>query len=445
MGSRVIESRKLERKQQQAANITDRDSKCRPSTAAMTSLRSSSSHRDDRSKINSSRFYGEYHGHRVEDLDTLYRVLRREPQSSLIWTAGDSSLDNKYWFNDEREAVPGSGYDEVLHPPRCNADVTYWLNYLLKERREEVAASVRKKMPSAAINTAVEATTLNSRTWKLQPQDAFLRDKLQPDDVLIVSVGGNDVAMAPAPCTICSVLFLMNCVPEVCLDRACSCGTVPSDDYCCGCGSSLGSCACSFPSCFGYMVHLFGTRVQKYVEKLTVKTRPEKILVLMIYFPDETPTPSWAGPALSCLGYNRTPQKLQTMIRRVYVEATSKILIDGSQVIPVPLFQVLGTFPSLTFFLSQLWYVCMTLWLTHLFFNFVVSVLDGTNPSDYVARVEPSSQGGKKMAEFLIDLIFDQKQTTQTSYGSTAQHSSFSHSGNRFGEPIESSYMAGRD
>ena len=347
----------------------------------------------------------------MEDLDALYRVLRRQPQSSLIWTAGDSSLDNKYWFNDERQAVPGSGYDEVLHPPVCNADVTYWLNYILKERRQKTVAPATTKMPVAAINTAVEATTLNSRTWRLNPQDEFLRDKMEPDDILIVSVGGNDVAMAPAPCTICSVLFLTNCIPEICLDRACSCGTVPFDDYCCGCGSSLGSCVCAFPSCFGYMVHLFGTRVQKYVEKLTVKTRPQKIFVLMIYFPDENPTPSWAGPALSCLGYNRTPQKLQTLIRRAYVEATSNIRIDGSQVVPVPLFQV----------------------------------LDGTNPSDYVARVEPSSQGGRKMAEFLIDLVLDQNQTYQTSYGSTTHTSSLSHCGNRFGEPVGPPYMDGRD
>lgn len=45
--------------------------------------------------------------------------------------------------------------------------------------------------------------------------------------------------------------------------------------------------------------------------------------------------------------------------------------IEGSQVIPVP------------------------------FFN----VLDGKRTEDYVARVEPSAIGGRKMAEFLLDII----------------------------------------
>jgi hypothetical protein len=415
-------------------------------------------HRDGNRKISSTQFYGEFHGHRVKDLVVLYDVLRSSRQhdgsdenrgdgkedisvkkapptqfppsisahesnsminnanrnNSLIWTAGDSSLDNKYWFYHEQPAVPGSGYDEVLDPPVSNADVVYWLNYLLKDRQRtkelEVSPATARNFPVAAINTAVEATTLNERTWRLRPQDKFLRDHLQPDDVLIVSVGGNDVAMAPTPCTACSVLFLTSCVPEVCLEKACVVGTVPCDDYCFGCGPSFGSCACAFPPCFGYMVHLFGTRVRKYVEKLTTKTRPSKTLVLMIYFPDETPSPtSWAGPALSCLGYDRTPQKLQMLIRRAYIEATSNIALDGTEVIPVPLFQV----------------------------------LDGTDPNDYVERVEPSSQGGRKIAELLLDLILDRKQNNNTMYGSIRRFDRFP--AGRLGEPVESSYIAERD
>ena len=50
-------------------------------------------------EVSSSRFYGEYHGHRVEDLEILLPRLRAATDS-LIWTAGDSSLDNKHWFDD---------------------------------------------------------------------------------------------------------------------------------------------------------------------------------------------------------------------------------------------------------------------------------------------------------------------------------------------------------
>ena len=49
----------------------------------------------------------------------------------------------------------------------------------------------------------------------------------------------------------------------------------------------------------------------------------------------------------------------------------STIRIPGSQVIPVPLFVA----------------------------------LDGTRSEDYVARVEPSAIGGRKMAEFLLHAI----------------------------------------
>jgi hypothetical protein len=118
----------------------------------------------------------------------------------------------------------------------------------------------------------------------------------------------------------------------------------------------------------------------------------------MYYYLDETPTPSWAGPALSCLGYNRTPQKLQTLIRRGFVEATSKITIPGVEVVPVPLF----------------------------------NVLDGKNSRDYVARVEPSSQGGRKMAEYFLDILM-YSTTTCPTYGSTTTTT-----------PVEASYMADR-
>ena len=49
----------------------------------------------------------------------------------------------------------------------------------------------------------------------------------------------------------------------------------------------------------------------------------------------------------------------------------SRIQIKGSEVIPVPLF----------------------------------NVLDGKCSDDYVARVEPSAIGGEKMAEFLLDIV----------------------------------------
>ena len=99
----------------------------------------------------------------------------------------------------------------------------------------------------------------------------------------------------------------------------------------------------------------------------------------MVYYPDQTSVQGWAGPALKALGYHKHPERVERLIRVVFNRAISTIQIPGSQVIPVPLFHV----------------------------------LDGKNPDDYVASVEPSAIGGSKMAEFLLDII-ERGQTPQT-------------------------------
>ena len=333
------------------------------------------------SRIRANSFYSEYHGHKISHLNILLPALR-ESTDALIWTAGDSSLDNKYWFNDTAPAVEGTVYQTILDPPRMKMDVTYWLNRLLKDAEEERKnrpvshnscnnSGSRSRQPRlAAINAAVEATTLNERTFRLRPQDIFIRDNIRSEDILIVSVGGNDVALMPLPCTIASLGGIL-CLPSFCLEQGFSYGACHLDDCCLGCGASLASCACACPPCLGYVKHLFGTRVEKYIQALTAKTKPHKILVCMIYYPDEANSPSWSGPALGALGYNSNPTKVQTLIRKGFHEATSSIRIRGSQVIPVPLFHA----------------------------------LDGKNTSDYIQRVEPSPNGGRKLAELLINAI----------------------------------------
>ncbi len=67
------------------------------SSHASTEMNLTNSKQNNRpSKISSNEFYGEYHGHKVKHLKVLLPHLRSS-SDSLIWTAGDSSLDNKYW------------------------------------------------------------------------------------------------------------------------------------------------------------------------------------------------------------------------------------------------------------------------------------------------------------------------------------------------------------
>ncbi len=99
--------------------------------------------------ISSTAFYSEYHGHKVSHLQTLLPHLRNS-SSSLIWTAGDSSLDNKYWFGTTAEAVSGSGYENVLRPQQSICDVTYWLNHLAEERWNDGRINVNMSTINAA-------------------------------------------------------------------------------------------------------------------------------------------------------------------------------------------------------------------------------------------------------------------------------------------------------
>lgn len=290
--------------------------------------------------VPSSNFYATFHGHNVHFLAAIHRALKSKHRG-CIYLAGDSSLDNKYWLHGVRDAV--NGYETVLQPPTMKPDVCYWLNYYLAQQS---SASL------FALNTSVEATTLGQRDqgWfssGLQEQDLFIRDNITEEDYLIVSVGGNDVALAPSFCTIVSILALVHGA---------------SDDAIRG-GTALG---------LGQLLHMFGDKLAEYIRRLVERRKPRKVLVCMIYFPDVGGTGSWADTALSALSYNSDPRRLQSAIVSVFEQAVCKIHIPGTQVVPVPLFRV----------------------------------LDCQDSGDYVARVEPSVEGGRKMAQAFLQYLF---------------------------------------
>ena len=68
---------------------------------------------------------------------------------------------------------------------------------------------------------------MNSRCYKLQPQDEFLRDNISKDDILIVSIGGNDVALAPSPCTIATMVGMTYCLPQIAIENGFTCCSIP--------------------------------------------------------------------------------------------------------------------------------------------------------------------------------------------------------------------------
>ncbi len=315
--------------------------------------------------ISSQDFYAPFHGHESRHLQDLVDHLRQK-QRKIVFLAGDSSLDNKYWFRDRAEAT--NGYEEVLHPPRSKQDIAYWINKLIVE-----GDGYENLSPYVAVNGAVEESTVGRRACgRLLSQDSIIRNNIQPDDYLVVSVGGNDIALAPNLCTALNMVTLLRCTPTSCIQGANGIA-LPCEECCCGCGFSCANALFGCPPSVGYFIHLFKTRVEAYLKNLTAIHRPRKILVCQIYYPDETADGSWADGTLSALGYNTDPAKLQLVIRKIFALATQQIQVPGSEVIAVPLFLA----------------------------------LDGKDSSQYVQRVEPSAKGGEEMARLLVDAMVD--------------------------------------
>ena len=70
------------------------------------------------SGLSAEKFYSEYHGHRVGDLQVLLPALRPR---AVTWLVGDSSLDNKHWLFDARR----DGSDTTALP-LCAAACSKW-------------------------------------------------------------------------------------------------------------------------------------------------------------------------------------------------------------------------------------------------------------------------------------------------------------------------------
>jgi hypothetical protein len=68
-------------------------------------------------------------------LDVALNHLRgQENTDGIIFLAGDSSLDNKFWFADQAPSV--NGYEMFLKPPKSRRDVAYWMNKKLADMKQ---------------------------------------------------------------------------------------------------------------------------------------------------------------------------------------------------------------------------------------------------------------------------------------------------------------------
>jgi hypothetical protein len=288
-------------------------------------------------KIAYSRFFAEWKGHPLADLAAFReRAIQLRPDKPIIYLVGDSSLDNKYWVNSQLPVEVPEIYSQILDRPRPKPDVAFWLNHYLGSR-------------ATTINAAVEESMLRDRDDVLLDHDYFVKDRIRSNDILVVSVGANDVALRPNASTMWHMSQLAWFTPKILIES----GYAPS---------------------LRYFKKLFGDKIKTYVESIVRKQKPKAVIICMIYYPLESGAgaqPSWADVQLKALGYNRWPGQLQAAIRQMYKQATQEIQIEGTTVIPCALHEV----------------------------------LDGKNPDDYTARVEPNEEGGRKMAIKFEELL----------------------------------------
>lgn len=289
-------------------------------------------------QIDGNLFYNCYYGHPISQLALLKKeLIKSKPNQRFIYLAGDSSLDNKYWLGGSDYDKATNGYENIIDPPHVRLDVASQMNKILNESEY------------CCINCAVEESSIGMReSGGLLDQDIFIRDNISSNDVLIVSVGGNDIALSPSLSTIWNMVLLiyLNTIETI----------KNGPDYAWG---------------MQYFITMFRDKVRNYVQKLTLRAKPQKVIICMIYYPDQQMTGSWADRTLGYLGYNANPKKLQVAIDQIFRYATSKIKIPGIEVIPFPMYKI----------------------------------LNGKDTNDYVQRVEPSKKGGEKLAKAFVKLI----------------------------------------
>jgi len=288
--------------------------------------------------MDSYSFYNFYTGHSLTHLQILYNTIKKlTPQSKIVYLAGDSSLDNKFWILDEKTKKAVNYYQLVLNPPEMKPDICYHLNYLLRGSHY------------ICINCAVEESTLLERTQRnLLIQDVFIQKHLKNQDILIVSVGGNDIVYKPTFATLYNLVLLLSF-------------------------NSIENLKKNPRKCWGFkhFIYLFKDQMTQYIKDLIVLQKPKIIVVCMFYYPDENLAGGWADDALAYLGYNTNPEKLQIIIQQIYKYAIEQISISGVQIVALPMFEI----------------------------------LDSKSTQDYVEGVEPSNLGGRKIAKIFAEII----------------------------------------
>lgn len=270
------------------------------------------------------KYYSLYYGHTLEDLKLSLQSFK----NNKIYLAGDSTLDNKFWLKDQKVASVNE-YIELLES--MMPDINYHINKLCQN----------KDLPFTTINCAVEEAGITDKK-SLNGQDKFIRDNITSDDILVISIGGNDLILKG----------IMNIVSElfnVLFFKSKADTLINFKDY--------------IPN----IIELFTTKLNAYILELTSINKPKQIIVCGMYYPCIPVCESWANKVLNILQYDTQYSKVHNIIDIIFNECICKL----ENVTPLKL----------------------------------SDVLDYTSTKDYVARVEPSAIGGAKIAQAIVNSI----------------------------------------
>ena len=299
-------------------------------------------------KILYTNYYQEGHwGHTLNDL-TIVQKSFEDNCKPIIYLLGDSVLDNKdYIINVYYDAI--NGYEKILTDSHGNVgkmkpDVCYYLSKLMEDNSKTYGV----------INTAVIYSKLYDRQNNLFFTDNFASKYVTPNDIFVISLGIDDLIFFQRN------IILWNMIKLIHFNALDTIKQGPDAAY-----------------GLNFFVKMFQDELQGYINKLLSNTnvKPKKIILCMFYFPaiinDTCCCSNWENYFLSLLDYNNNPEPIKESIRQIYQYAISKIQIDGIDIIPCPLYEV----------------------------------LDGSNVDDYYDRLGPSQQGGQKIAQKLYDII----------------------------------------
>ena len=254
--------------------------------------------------VDARAYFSTYHGHDPAALRLVASALREgeaaaasiasasatagdappasPPRRSLIWLAGDSSLDNKFWLRGGVRRTPACNGEERafgLAEP-LPQDVAHCVNTLLGARAGSSGGGGGGGAGAsrlACVNAAVEESRLADRAGgRLLPQDEVLRDSLADGDVLVVSVGGNDIALSSSLATKAALVALLGLPLPSCCSALCPPRLGGASDAALEDGSALG---------LAHLTRLFGEQTRDYVRALLAgpqRARPALVVICMI-------------------------------------------------------------------------------------------------------------------------------------------------------------------